>query len=137
MPGVGSRPFSKADQVGESRVARKLKARAAEATATRTCYAIVNERDAYRCRICQRAGNPHAISLLARLHHHHLIYRSRGGDHVPEAVILICALCHDLVHVQGTLRITGDADERDERGRLNGLRVDRLTEMGWQLERMC
>lgn len=135
MPGPGSMAYPKSAQVGQSRAERKQQARAQEAAEMKLCYAIVNDRDDYKCRVCQKAGNPHALGMLERLHHHHLIFRSRGGAHVPEGVILICRRCHDLIHVDGSLRITGDANERDERGRLNGLVIERLSESGWAVDR--
>ena len=137
MPGPGSIALSKAKQVGGSRVARKQAARAAEAQAIKACYREVDERDGHQCRVCRKRCNPRAISMLDRAHHHHMVYRSRGGQHVPESVITLCAACHDAIHVRMELRVTGDANARDAvTGKLAGVKVERYTvDRGWQVEK--
>jgi len=62
----------------------------------RAIYALVSLRDHYRCRCCGRGGDPRAVTLLGKLHHDHLVPRSRGGQTVPENVILLCSQCHSL-----------------------------------------
>jgi 5-methylcytosine-specific restriction endonuclease McrA len=119
---------------GKSRAEAKRERRTAEAKEMRLCYNIVDERDSGRCRVCRKRGNPNATTLLDRLHRHHIIYRSRGGEHVPRAVLSICADCHSEIHVDGTLRLEGDADLRDAvTGRLCGIKVSRLVESGWEV----
>lgn len=136
MPGEGSIALSKAQQVGGSRFSRKQEKRAAEAREMKACYAQVDERDGYRCRVCRKACNPRAVSLLERAHRHHMIYRSRGGEHVPECVVTLCASCHEAVHVRMELRVSGDANARDAvTGKLCGVRVERYTEQGWEVEK--
>jgi 5-methylcytosine-specific restriction endonuclease McrA len=51
---------------------------------------FVYERDNRRCRWCGRSN-------LA-LHIHHVTYRSQGGQHDPDNLILLCYLDHQLVH---------------------------------------
>jgi 5-methylcytosine-specific restriction endonuclease McrA len=135
MPGIGSRPYTKLDQVGTSRVKAKLQKRQEEADTIRACYAFVNERDGYKCRVCSRRGRPGAASLLDKLHHHHLHNRSLGGAHETANVVLLCSSHHSEVHVEGTLRLSGDADARDELHRLRGVKVERWYEAGWKVER--
>jgi hypothetical protein len=134
MPGEGSRAFSKSEQVGGSRVARKAARVAAKDREERACYAEVDTRDGLRCRVCGRAGNPRAASMLDRIHHHHMVYRSRGGQHEPNAVLSLCARCHSELHVDCTLRVEGDANARAaESGKLCGVKVSRYGESGWRV----
>ena len=34
----------------------------------------------------------------SRYHIHHIVYKSHGGDDIPENLILLCKTHHDLVH---------------------------------------
>ena len=131
--------ISKLDSLnGKTRQARKQEARTEEAKAMRDCYALVDARDQGRCRVCGKRGSPTAVSLLDRLHRHHMIYRSRGGEHIPSAVITLCANCHAEVHVAGELRLEGDANVRDQvTFKFCGVTVSRYTESGWKVERVC
>lgn len=122
---------------GKTRAEEKRDDRARGLQEQRNCYALVDERDGGRCRVCGRRGSPRMATLLDRLHRHHLVYRSLGGQHVSWAVVSICAHCHDEIHVMGTLHLEGDADLRDDRGRLCGVQVSRLRESGWVVEGMC
>lgn len=45
--------------------------------------------DGYSCRLC---GTPYI------LHIHHIKYRSEGGTHDPENLVVLCMACHELVH---------------------------------------
>ena len=71
----------------------------------------VNERDDYRCRVCGRRPSLTSLSLRERGHHHHIVYRSRGGMDFTANIVLLCAQCHDLVHIKKALAIEGNADE--------------------------
>ena len=113
----------------EDKQARVSAATAAE----RACYLAVNARDGHRCRVCQRAVG--GIGLLDRVIHHHLIFRSQGGAHDSANVLTICPSCDEAVHRSGKLQLAGDADQQDERGRLNGVSVSRLHEAGWKVDR--
>ncbi len=137
MPGVGSQPYSKLQQSGgKSRRQAKADKRAEEARAIRDCYKAVDARDKGRCRVCGRRGNPQATTLLDRIHRHHMIFRSRGGQHGPSNVVSLCAECHDAIHVKSTLRVDGDATARDVvTGKLAGVQVSRYTETGWRVEK--
>lgn len=112
----------------------KAKRRADEARAMKACYAAVDARDGRCCRVCRkRVGG---IGLLEAAHHHHLIYRSRGGTHETATVLTLCVACHQAVH-DAKIRLTGNADERSPHtGALCGVRLERYTEGGWKVERM-
>lgn len=122
-----------------TRAEQKLKDRADEARSLAECYRIVDARDAFRCRVCGRRCSPVAIPTLERGERHHLIFKSRGGKHHSKNVLLICkARCHDEIHLQGTLHLSGNADTRNpDTGKLCGVKVERLTEAGWKVEKFC
>lgn len=69
----------------------------------------VDARDGACCRICGCSFS--AFDLLRQPHHHHIIYRSRGGLDTPSNIVRICAHCHELVHRSGKLRLHGDANK--------------------------
>jgi 5-methylcytosine-specific restriction endonuclease McrA len=58
----------------------------------------VLDRDGAQCQGCGTAGEN-------RLTLHHLVYRSQGGAHDPENLVVLCWKCHELVHL-GVLSIT-------------------------------
>jgi 5-methylcytosine-specific restriction endonuclease McrA len=84
---------------------RPSKRTAAKNRAKRSNYAAVcrevDARDGDRCRVCG------CLTLRGR-HHHHLIFRSRGGKDVPSNLIVVCAWCHDDIHQQ-RMRVSGTA----------------------------
>lgn len=52
----------------------------------------VDLRDKGRCRHCELwVGEGHR-------HHHHIVYRSQGGEDTMENLILLCQKCHQAVH---------------------------------------
>ena len=57
----------------------------------RSVYAAVDARDERQCRCCGRRE---------KLHHHHLTFRSKGGGDCVENVLLLCVLCHALLHAR-------------------------------------
>ncbi|HLY36483.1 MAG TPA: HNH endonuclease signature motif containing protein [Candidatus Binatia bacterium] len=60
------------------------------------------ERDGWRCAVP-------ACTARARLHDHHIVYRSRGGDHARDNRVAICA-AHHLRGIHGmTIRVDGVA----------------------------
>lgn len=109
-----------------SRLAEKQKRRAYESRQMRECFGLVDKREMYRCRVCKRAVNPTTTSQLDRGHHHHVVYRSLGGEHKTEDVCLLCAFCHHAVH-NATMRLTGNANKE--------LKLERHTEGGWRVDR--
>jgi Pyruvate/2-oxoacid:ferredoxin oxidoreductase delta subunit len=120
-----------------SRVAEKKKRHREEAEQMRVCYRAVDLRDGYECRVCKRACATDAVGMLKKAHHHHIEYRSKGGEHTTDNVLRLCAECHEAIH-RGRLRLAGDADQRDPlTKRLNGVACYRLTEQGWQPEKWC
>jgi 5-methylcytosine-specific restriction endonuclease McrA len=88
---------------------RTRKARDREAE-KREVYDAVNRRDRYRCRVCGKHADPRALGLLEQGHHHHVIYRSRGGRHRSWNVVLLCGGCHAEVHAK-RLFLSGNTDE--------------------------
>lgn len=123
---------------GPSRFAQKQQKRAEEARQMRICYDQVDKRDGFRCRVCRKACSPSAVGMLERAHHHHLTYRSQGGEHLSRNVCLLCPSCHDALHTKCTLRLEGDADQRDPlTKKLNGIAVYVPAENahGWQISR--
>ena len=68
----------------------------------------VDLRDGMKCRVCRRSTTVYDLPLNP--HHHHIIFRSRGGVDSLQNIVLLCALCHDRVHRSGMLRLSGNAD---------------------------
>lgn len=92
----------------------------------------VDTRDAGHCRICGRRVVLMAVDSRERAERNHIIKRSQGGPDTTANVHLICASkCHDDIHKRGITRVSGDADARDEKGRLCGIKVERLRREGW------
>ncbi len=120
-----------------SRLQAKLAKRLQADADLRACYRAVDARDDGRCRVTGKRGNPYASTLIGKLHRHHLIPRSRGGPDASWNVVSITSEAHDQIHVLGTLRLSGDADARDEMGALRGVQVERLTETGWVTKKFC
>lgn len=80
-----------------------------KATADRSVYQHVAERDGYRCRAC---GTYEGLAI----HRHHI--RGRRFT-TAEDVCCVCSDCHGRMHVRiggKTLRIAGDAEVRDRHG---------------------
>lgn len=102
----------------------------AEAELRRVCK-LVDKRDQGRCRVCGRHCSTTAPKLEDRAERHHLQPRSLGGPDTTANLALVCLTCHDERHKKGTLALSGNADHRDEMGRLAGIHVQRLTEAGW------
>ena len=105
----------------------------------REVWHAVDVRDGCACRVCGTFCAPRAIGMLHRPHRHHLVYRKpRGGKPSGETtsgnLVTLCASCHDAEH-RHELRLTGDADWRDELGRLAGVKVERVGESGWTVEK--
>ncbi len=75
----------------------------------RAVYKFVDERDKRSCRVCGRRGVVDGVGILARLHHHHLKFRSAGGMDTSENVILCCSQCHADIHAH-RVTVEGDAN---------------------------
>lgn len=123
--------FFKWDQPSraEERAARDRQIEADE----REAYRAVDQRDHRCCRIC---GKPCTnLGMLTALHHHHLIYRSKGGGHDSSNILSCCGSCHQAIH-RSEIRVEGDADQRDPITRkLNGVAVYVRKESGFVIER--
>lgn len=99
----------------------------------RACYRQVDERDDYRCRVSGVQVSPSTLDPKDKGIHHHL-KRRHYRDLVAETsnVVLISQVVNERIHTKGDLRVSGDADLRDDRGRLCGVQVEELTESGWK-----
>lgn len=69
----------------------------------RSVRSAVQVRDEHACRCCGRKD---------ALHLHHLTYRSRGGKWSTENIVLICAICHALLHARQLWIVGTNADRR-------------------------
>lgn len=59
----------------------------------------VLDRDDYRCQVCGWGKE------LGGLHLHHVQFRSLGGDHESNNLVVLCWQCHTAVH-QGRLVVS-------------------------------
>ena len=132
MPGRGSVAYPKLLNGRTRREERAHKRAMTEANWRRVCV-TVDRRDGRHCRVCETPVG--GLTLLTRLERHHLIPVSRGGADESWNVATLCKRCHDERHLKGTLQLSGNADERNELGKLAGIKVERLTESGWQVEK--
>ncbi len=117
----------------EEKHERKL----SKANNLKAVYAIIDRRDEGQCRVCGRRCSTTAANSEQRAERHHIIARSLGGEDTPQNLALVCIWCHEERHKKGTLRITGNAHERDLLGCLCGLTIERLTESGWKVETLA
>jgi 5-methylcytosine-specific restriction endonuclease McrA len=98
------RPHFKADE--PSRFERRKTRKAEAETTWRKVCGEVDTRDKLRCRVCGKRGDPDSVDLLRKLHRHHLVYRSAGGQDTLENLVSLCAQCHDDEH-RHRLKIEG------------------------------
>jgi 5-methylcytosine-specific restriction endonuclease McrA len=90
-----------------------------DATLLKLAVSLVDVRDGLRCRICgEYAG--------VDIQHHHIVYRSKGGEDTTANLISLCANCHLVGVHRGHFRLSGNADTRDKYGRLCGVTVERI-----------
>ena len=128
-------PLSTACPKPSPRWVAKAQKRAEEAKQIKATYAAVDRRDGPSCRVCgARVGG---LGMITKRIHHHIRFRSLGGKHITSNVLSICPRCDDLLHREGRLMLSGNADLVDERGRFCGVTVERLTESGWQKAGVC
>ncbi len=92
----------------ESRTRTKARVKRLAQKHPRTVMQAVDARDKRQCRVCKITTS--AYDLARHPHHHHITYRSKGGQDTVENVILLCASCHDQVHRSGKLRLIGQSD---------------------------
>jgi len=69
---------------------------------SRAAYAAVDARDGHCCRICRQ--------WTRTAHHHHIVYRSRGGKDSVDNLIRICPDCHRAIHA-GIIEVSGTGDQ--------------------------
>jgi 5-methylcytosine-specific restriction endonuclease McrA len=114
---------------GASRYESKKARKTAEEAERRRVYAAVDRRDGRICRICRKRADPHALGLLDRAEHHHVLPRSLGGQDTTDNLVIACRECHEAIHAKGKFRLVGNADD------LKGVAVQRPRPEGWVTER--
>lgn len=119
----------------ETRHEYKDRRQADKLAAERSCYEKVDDRDESVCRVTGVFLTPGATDPKKRRVHHHMVPRSRGGEHQTVNVITISDYMHTLIHA-GKAHLSGDADLRDPDGRFCGVQYDVMTDAGWKTERM-
>ena len=92
-------------------------------------YRAVDDRDHGYCRVCLTYTTGESLLAPNGRHHHHLVYRSRGGTDTTENVLTLCRVCHQQVH-DGLMKLSGNANDRDEWGR-GCLQRMKPSESGW------
>lgn len=95
----------------EPRVFERKRKSLAKSAIRRDVYAAVDRRENYRCRVFGTPADPRATDMLTRGHHHHIVFRSRGGNDTTDNLVLLSAEAHALVHAR-RLWITGNANQR-------------------------
>jgi hypothetical protein len=119
----------------ETRAEAKRRRDQLKAAVIESCYRAVDLRDRSVCRVTGRYVVPGASDPSQRREHHHLVPRSRGGEHQTANVVTISAAVHQLIHA-GKVHLSGDANLRDADDRFCGVKMERMTERGWETERM-
>jgi hypothetical protein len=117
----------------EEREARKAQAEAD----LRACYAKVDRRDHKVCRVSGVTLTAGDSNPRKRLERHHMVERSLDKTKIndPANVITVSAWVHDQLTAH-RLHLEGDADARDESGKLCGVLLSANGETGWQPMRM-
>ena len=92
-----------------SRALEKSERKQAAKTLQRKVYGVVTARDKRRCRACGKEADPSALDMIRRGHHHHVRFRSAGGNDSTANLCLLDAACHADVHAH-RMTITGNAD---------------------------
>ncbi len=64
-----------------------------------------------------------------------MIRRSRGGLHQTDNVITVSAFIHAQDHA-GKIRLSGNANLKDQQGNFCGVKYEVITEGGWKTVRM-
>lgn len=82
---------------------RRAAKRRRQQTAYRLLCAKVDKRDGLTCRVCRRYVGPREA------HHHHIVFRSRGGADTTGNLVRVCVECHADIHGK-RLAVSGDAD---------------------------
>jgi hypothetical protein len=69
----------------------------------RAAHAAVDARDGRQCRCCGRRD---------KLHRHHIVFRSKGGNDTTENLVTICEFCHAMLHARQLWIFGKNADAR-------------------------
>ncbi len=129
-----SNAWPKVREGGKTRSEERSERRSARESIRVNAYRAVDRRDGEHCRVCGGRCSTRALDLTLRAERHHIIPRSLRGPNESWNLLTVCKDCHDDRHVRGVLKLSGNADERNEMGRLAGVKVERLTESGWVFE---
>lgn len=99
------------------------------------CYQAVDLRDLSVCRVTGEFLTAGHADPHKRKERHHMIRRSRGGLHQTDNVITVSAFIHTQDHA-GKVRLSGDANLKDQQGNFCGVKFERVTDQGWQTVRI-
>lgn len=94
----------------KSRMEEKEEKRIAEEREERECYRAVDARDRFTCRVCGCRVSALAGMRPDALEHHHITFRSAGGQNTTENVCTLCRRCHEEIHLLGMLQVAGNAN---------------------------
>jgi hypothetical protein len=96
------------------------------------CYELVDIRD--KC-VSRRSGKfliKGHTDAKQRVERHHMQTRGAHPDLVNESANVITLSAEEHAEVKaGKARYSGDANYRDENGKLAGVKYERITESGW------
>ncbi len=99
------------------------------------CYQAVDIRDSSVCRVTGEYLTLGHADPHKRKERHHMIRRSRGGLHETANVVTVSAFIHAQDHA-GKIRLSGDANLKDQQGNFCGVKYERMVDGGWQTVRM-
>ena len=104
--GTGMTMFPKPETAARAKARRMARKKIALSAAIK----IVDERDGDECRICGVQTDAGGV-WTDTPHHHHIVFRGRGGKDDASNLVVICARCHDLIHNSGRLRVSGTGND--------------------------
>jgi len=92
-----------------SRVDDKRERKAEAESNWRKVCAAVTKREASHCRVSGVRVDPNAPDMLRRGEHHHVVFRSAGGEDTTANVILVSLEVHKAIHA-GRIQVEGNGD---------------------------
>lgn len=87
-----------------SRATGKRERLAAKRSHYRLVCVDVSRRDGYRCRSCKTPV------MSGAGHHHHVRFRSKGGNDTTSNLVLLCGECHAEIHAYRLAIVGEDAN---------------------------
>jgi hypothetical protein len=123
---------------GLSRMEEKAEKSSNYEAELRACNMKVDLRDSRVCRVSGVVLTPFHPDKRKALMRHHMKPKSTAKSERTNTanVITISGWVHDQIHVKGLLHLEGDANARDEDGKLRGVLLSANGEGGWQPMRM-